>query len=167
MIAAFQREVDCRVGLESTTVISILAHHGGDTAKIPAKAFGPFPDIRLSTEPAGQGTSLNLLLVMERGSSDLSDIISHSDLAGKNMLRVRSIALGAAKCLQYMHGEGKLHGDFKVHRLSVRPSLGPTAVVRRRQRHESSLCTLSLPKLTCPTRGLPPLLRLPSRLGIW
>ena len=116
-IAAFHREVDCRAGLDSATVISILARHGGDTPKIPAEALTQFPQIRLSTEPAGQGTSLNLLLVMERGSSDLSDIISHADLAGKNMLRVRTIALSAAKCLQYLHSKGKMHGDFKVHRI--------------------------------------------------
>jgi serine/threonine protein kinase len=116
-LAAFQREVDCRAGLDSATVISILAHHGGDTAKIPAEALTQFPQIRLSTEPAGQGTSLNLLLVMERGSSDLSDIISHADLAGKDMLRVRTIAISTAKCLQYLHSKGKMHGDLKPRNL--------------------------------------------------
>ena len=150
---AFQRELDCRKnGLgDSKVVISVIRSHQSD--EITAKSLKAFKQVHLSTENPDQDTSLDLLLVLERGSSDLSDIISHTDLAGKNMVRVRSIALGAASCLQYLHGEGKMHGDFKVRRLSVRPSLGPTVVVRRRQTHGSSCYNntdLSLSLVSCP-----------------
>ena len=114
---AFDREFDSRKGLEdSATVISIIDRHPlGD---VTADSLQAVPQVRLSTEKPKPGetprpTTLNLLLVLERGSNDLSDITSHGDFAGINMLTVRAIAASIAKCLQTMHAKGVLHGDVK------------------------------------------------------
>jgi hypothetical protein len=48
----------------------------------------------------------NHLLVMDCGNkNDLSDVISHENLAGKDALMVRSIAIQIAKCLQFLNEE--------------------------------------------------------------
>ena len=101
----------------SESVISILAAYEPsaahkDNGSIP-EALTNFSKIKLSTEKQGDGTVLDHLLVMERGSTDLSDVMSHGDLAGRNMLHVRSISSSTAKCLQEMNGKGVTHGDVK------------------------------------------------------
>ena len=122
--AAFQREVDCRKdGLGDTdAVVSILAHHGGTTDSIPAGSLAAFPQVRLSTEAPDQATTLDLVLVLERGSTDLSDVISHGDLAGKSMVKVRAIATSIATCLREMHRRGFIHGDVKGRNFVMLPN---------------------------------------------
>ena len=58
----------------------------------------------------------NHLLVMECGNkNDLSDVISHKNIAGKAIFMVRFIAIQIAKCLQFLNEECKvMHGDVKA-----------------------------------------------------
>ena len=58
----------------------------------------------------------NHLLVMDCGNkNDLSDVISHKNIAGKDALMVRSIAIQIAKCLQFLNEEcNVMHGDVKA-----------------------------------------------------
>jgi len=58
----------------------------------------------------------NHLLVMDCGiKNDLSDVISHKNIAGKDVHAVRSIAIQIAKCLQFLNEEcNVMHGDVKA-----------------------------------------------------
>ena len=53
---------------------------------------------------------------MECGNkNDLSDVISHKNIAGKAIFMVRFIAIQIAKCLQFLNEECKvMHGDVKA-----------------------------------------------------
>jgi len=125
---AFKRELDCRkAGLkDSPAIISILDSYPPTT--IAADELKAFPQVRLSAEKDGDDTALDLLLVLERGTTDLSDVISHGGLAGKNMLRVRGIAAGIAGCLRKMHAAGVLHGDVKSRNFVLLPTLEYAAI---------------------------------------
>jgi len=58
----------------------------------------------------------NHLLVMDCGiKNDLSDVISHKNIAGKDVHAVRYIAIQIAKCLQFLNEEcNVMHGDVKA-----------------------------------------------------
>ena len=58
----------------------------------------------------------NHLLVMDCGNkNDLSDVISHKNIAGKAIFMVRFIAIQIAKCLQFLNEEcNVMHGDVKA-----------------------------------------------------
>ena len=117
--AALERELASRKGglQNSTAVVSILGHCTAADHADFAKDLRDFEQVRLSTEPDGTPTKLDLLLVMERGASDLSDVISHGNFAGKNMHAVRGVAFSIAQCLREMNqpatGPGTMHGDVK------------------------------------------------------
>ncbi|CAB9525390.1 Ankyrin Repeat [Seminavis robusta] len=68
--------------------------------------------------PAGQGGSeeLQYLLVMECGAGlDLNDVISHQNIAGRDLSMVLAIGSGIAKCLQFLNEECRMvHGDVKA-----------------------------------------------------
>ena len=131
-LAGFAKELTCRQGLDdSSAVIEIYSSH--KSTSIPASGkkhdalkllklngapFGPgdlkeFPQVKLAIEVKGQGTALDLLHVMQQGSTDLSDVVSHSNMAGTDSLKVRQVATNIARCLQIMHHEGVIHGDVK------------------------------------------------------
>lgn len=77
--------------------------------------FAPFAQIRLSDElDATAPTKLCHMLVMERGGGgDLTDIVSHSNIAGVNVPRVTDILTSIARCLEQMAVRGVMHGDVK------------------------------------------------------
>ena len=80
-----------------------------------AHPFAAFPQIQLSDE-VGTSTPTKLchVLVMERGAGgDLTDIISHSNIAGVNVARVTDILAGIAERLQQMAELNVMHGDVK------------------------------------------------------
>eukprot|EP00035_Acanthoeca_spectabilis_P028036 m.468936 g.468936 ORF g.468936 m.468936 type:complete len:1038 (-) comp27975_c0_seq1:34-3147(-) len=109
--SAFKREIQhrCTMGLtHGDPVIQVLRHH----ELLPADTRD-FPQVRL---PGGQNLSLKYLLVLERGvDGDLSDVISHGNVAGVDPDYTRSIALTIARCLKFMNTErGVLHGDVKA-----------------------------------------------------
>jgi serine/threonine protein kinase len=56
------------------------------------------------------------LLVMDCGNkNDLSDVISHKNIAGKNVHAVRSIAIQIAGCLKFLNETCEvMHGDVKA-----------------------------------------------------
>ena len=71
------------------------------------------------------------LLVMDcLSSNDLSDILSHQNIAGKDILLVRSIAIDIAKCLQFLNEKCKvMHGDVKARNFVSRgEGLGYAAI---------------------------------------
>ena len=86
---AYQREIDNRAKIDSKTdeaksalLIGIRAQH-----EIEKQDLKPFPQIKLSGEQksagnegeAGDAEYLKYLLVLDKGVSDLSDIISHGN----------------------------------------------------------------------------------------
>jgi len=77
-----------------------------------------FQKIRLE----GNGTrTINHLLEMSCGlGDDLSDVISHQDIAGKNLVSVCQIALSIAKVLRFLNETCHvLHGDVKARNFIV------------------------------------------------
>lgn len=63
---------------------------------------------------AGRGHALKYLLVMDKGAADLSDIISHGNVAGKSPYEVLGIAVKLAECLRFVGDEcNMMHGDVK------------------------------------------------------
>ncbi|CAB9507236.1 Ankyrin Repeat [Seminavis robusta] len=66
---------------------------------------------------SGRGTDdIAYLLVMECGAGlDLHDVISHHNIAGRNLPMVLSIATCIAECLQYLNEKCQVvHGDVKA-----------------------------------------------------
>ena len=115
-LAALQREIQSRAGglQRSPAVVSILGHHVATDHADCATWLQDFKQVRLSTETEGDApTVLCHLLVMERGSSDLSDVMSHGNFGGKNMHAVRGVAHSVAQCLKEMNAAGTMHGDVK------------------------------------------------------
>ena len=115
---AFNREIKCREDLpDSDFIIPTLASH---TDVAPAD-LAPFPQLRLAGAAGAQ--NLPYLLVMPCGvGGDLFDVMAHANVAGKDAFAVRAIAVDIAKCLQFLHERGVMHGDIKSRNLV---SLGP------------------------------------------
>jgi serine/threonine protein kinase len=65
---------------------------------------------------------LTCFLAMERGDGgDLSDLISHGNVAGVDPLVVRSVAVSVARSLKFMNEEHRvLHGDVKARNFVMR-----------------------------------------------
>ena len=134
--AAFKREVDCREGLDGcNSVIKILGKYSVEGAeledsyvaeKFPASSLEPFNQIKLSHEKHdGPPTSLVYLLVLEKGVADLSDVISHANIAGRFRAvdTVKAIAIGVAESLQELSNEGLIHGDVKARNFVEMPMM--------------------------------------------
>jgi serine/threonine protein kinase len=89
--------------------------------EVPEHELADYPQIRLSSEHKWDGastclipTSLKYLLVMDRGAADLSDVISHGDIAGLDVPAALGVAAQVARCLQFLNEEkGVMHGDVK------------------------------------------------------
>ena len=57
----------------------------------------------------------NFVVMPFESKNDLSDVISHDYIAGKDVHAVHSIAIQIAKCLQFLNEECKvMHGDVKA-----------------------------------------------------
>lgn len=82
------------------------------------------------------------LLVLDCGSGDdLSDIISHQDISGKNLFHILHAGISISRCLQYLNdGCGMIHGDVKGRNF-VSLEDGTNYVVLRR----SSVSTVHVP----------------------
>jgi len=76
-----------------------------------------YKHIRLNSDGYDEGSNgLRCLLVMESGSGvDLNDVISHQNIAGKNLPVVLSVSSYIAECLQFLNEQCLIvHGDVKA-----------------------------------------------------
>ena len=78
----------------------IYLRPNGEHDDLMPSDLAPFPQIKLS---GGSSNELKYLIVMDKGMGDLSDIISHDGIAGRNMHLSLHIAISVAKCLQFIN----------------------------------------------------------------
>lgn len=119
--AAYERELKNRQLIEKLggdgrrLVISVEYH----TSDLTPEDLAPFKGIGLIDEDEKDGnkldqSNLKYMLVLARGSADLSDIISHRNVAGTNLHLALDIAISVAECLQYLNEKcNVMHGDVK------------------------------------------------------
>jgi serine/threonine protein kinase len=133
---AFQREIDNREQISSKTkcdgehpeeeklIIGIRRHY----SDIKPEELAPFKQIKLTKDndlsrylldhessEKEEVPILKYMLVLDKGIADLSDIISHDNVAGTNVHLALHIAICAAKCLQHINEEcAVMHGDVKA-----------------------------------------------------
>jgi hypothetical protein len=100
------RKLDGGKLLDSQHVVQIL-----DAAELEADAGSMDPRLKGATE-------YRFLLVMPQARRDLSDALSHDQLAGRDKATVVQIAHQVARHLKYLNeGCGRVHGDLKPRNL--------------------------------------------------
>lgn len=111
----WQRELDMRKGQEGTVLDASHVVEIIESWELDKKALAycmEHDELRSDT-----GTVYPFLIVMPAAERDLIYELSHSQMAGSNLDSVVDLMRQVGSHLQYMHAQGRVHGDLKARNI--------------------------------------------------